>query len=436
VLFFSFFVVCSAHAEVSQLVASQSDHQYYHAGVFQKLGTGINQDLAGFYLRYVEWFSCSSGYATPFVDLVECPTSAYTGCTTKIRLKYGSTVCGNDQVLYLQNGVNGTTVTAGTEDYQTDPTKYYYIYQYLGYPDYNYVDLWTVGAMSGQESWTPPVHAECGSFGMACTYDYLYFKILNTSDIYHQASTVSRLTPQNGQEHLNNSMQFTGFFSNTLYDELLVNIYNRDTQRTENILTKSVGLGLGQVYVINNYLNDGNYSYTAYLADSTSSSTSEDILKTPYYFTVGTTTIFLPPYRTFDISENAVCAGIATSTWQGGVECGFKKVLAWAIYPDQQSLGDFAISWSELKHSFPFNAFFDLTDTVKNAIASTTLADATLDVPFPTGATGTISMLPVMSSTSLPNLIGSDNNTLLRNTITWLFWAGAGVLVFLTVKFI
>lgn len=433
VLFFSFFIACSAHAEVSQLVASQSDQQYGHAGVFQKLGTGINQNLAGFYLRYIEWFSCGQGYATPYAELVECPDATYTGCSTKIRLKYGTTVCGSDDILYLQNGVNGTTVTAGTEQYQTNPAKYYYIHQYLGVPDYGYADLWSVGAMSGFESWTPPVHAECGSFGTACTYDYLYFKILNTSDIYNHASVVSRLTPQNGSEHLDNNVQFTGFFSNTLYDELRINIYNRYTKRTENILTKSVGLGLGQAYVINTYLNDSNYSYTAYLADTVSTSTSEDILKTPYYFTVGTTTEFLPPYRTFDISENTICSNIATSTFFGGVECGLKKVFAWAVYPDEQSLGDFNISYSELKQSFPFNTFFDLTDTVKDAIASTTLSDSHFDIPFIT-ATGTYYMLPVVSSTSLLKLIGTQNNSLFRNTITWILWAGAAFIVFFTIK--
>lgn len=435
--FFSFFIGLSARAEISQLTVGVNDQQYGHVGVFQKIGTGINQNLAGFYLRYIEYWGCMAGYATPKVDLVECPDASYTGCTTKIRLVYGATVCGSDNILYLQAGIDGTYATVGTGSYQTDPTKYYYIYQYLGTPLYAYADLWTVGATAALANWSPPPTgeepAECGSLGTPCSYDYLYFKILNATDIYSAESKVSRLTPENGKEHLDNHMQFTGFYSNTLYDQLIIDIWNRTSQQTENTLTETATLGTGQIYVVNNYLNDGNYSYNVYLKNSTVTTTSGDIYDTPYFFTVGTSTPFIPPYKVFDISETNICAGMATSTWFGSIECGLKKTLAWAVYPDQKSLGDFAISYSQLKSSFPFNAFFDLTKSVQDAIATTTLADSHFDIPFIT-ATGTYYMLPVVSSSSLPNLIGAPNSSLFRNTITWALWGLAGFLIFLTVK--
>jgi hypothetical protein len=263
---------------------------------------------------------------------------------------------------------------------------------------------------------------------------------MTSEDIYLEQSRVSRLTPRNGDEHLEKDVQFTGFYSNTGFDQLKVNIYNRDLRHTENILSESASTGIGLPFVIDTYLNNGNYSYFVYLYNTATASTSFDVLDVPYYFTVGTTTPFLPPYRTFDLSEAYICAGIATSTGMtdlhllGDIECALKKGFAWAFYPDEQSITDFAISYGELKNAFPFNAFFDLTDTVTTAIASSTTGTAgTIKMPF-INNTGDFITLDVVSSTSVPNLIGTANNTLFRNTITYILWALAGVLVFFTIK--
>jgi hypothetical protein len=134
------------------------------------------------------------------------------------------------------------------------------------------------------------------------------------------------------------------------------------------------------------------------------------------------------------LSVETVCDGIATSTIMGGIECGFKRVIYWAFYPSNNALLSLQSSITNLKASFPFSAFFDLTDTIDTAIAtSTTNMAGTIDMPFINGS-GDYIMLPVMASSSLSNLIGSTNATLFRNSLTWFLWACAGVLVFLTFK--
>jgi hypothetical protein len=43
-------------------------------------------------------------------------------------------------------------------------------------------------------------------------------------------------------------------------------------------------------------------------------------------------------------------------------------------------------------------------------------------------------MLPVLSSSSLPNLIGGTNANLFRNSISWIIWILVAFLIFITFK--
>jgi hypothetical protein len=133
----------------------------------------------------------------------------------------------------------------------------------------------------------------------------------------------------------------------------------------------------------------------------------------------------------FDLSE---CENISPLNFYDSIVCGFKKFAIWALYPSQTSLNKLNTSYTDIKASFPFNAFFDLTDTVHDAISTTTTSmSGTFDIPFIT-ATGTFYMIPVLSSSTMPSAIGSTNATLIRNSITWVFWALAGFLIFITFK--
>lgn len=157
-------------------------------------------------------------------------------------------------------------------------------------------------------------------------------------------------------------------------------------------------------------------------------------------FVVGSDTIYLgkgdQQYMTgSQLSEQQLCAGIATSTFFGGIECGFKKVIAWAIVPNEDTVSRLKYSYSEFKTVFPFNAYFQVTDTVQQAIASSSVnRNGTFDVPFYNGQTKQFYTMPVLSSTSLSKAVGNTNANLIRNTITWIFWALAAFLVFIQIK--
>lgn len=144
--------------------------------------------------------------------------------------------------------------------------------------------------------------------------------------------------------------------------------------------------------------------------------------------------IFWEMVEEWTISDDEICAGVATSTIMGGIECAFKKLGYWAFYPSSGSVNNLKNSFTNLKSSFPFSVFFQLTDTMDSALSTTTTnMEGNFSVPMIT-ATGTIFMQPVLSSSSLGMVVGQDNAILIRNSITWFMWIGAAFLVFLTFK--
>ena len=145
---------------------------------------------------------------------------------------------------------------------------------------------------------------------------------------------------------------------------------------------------------------------------------------TPIYDDVPLTCIF-------NISE---CDNISSTDFLGGIECGFKKVAIWGLCPSSEAQTALADGYNDLKNSFPFSAFFDLTDTVSQAVSSTTLnMNNTITMPF-INKTGDFILIPVLASTSMPNLIGQNNYNLFRNSITWVLWCLCAFIVFITIK--
>lgn len=127
------------------------------------------------------------------------------------------------------------------------------------------------------------------------------------------------------------------------------------------------------------------------------------------------------------------CEGIATTTLLGGLECGIKRSGIWLVYPDATTLQDSLNSINEFKDTFPFSAFFDITDTIKNAISSTTMSTAGFSVPS-ISATSSFIMIPVLSSTTISNAVGVDNSGLIRTGLSFIMWLGAIVLIYFTIR--
>lgn len=178
-------------------------------------------------------------------------------------------------------------------------------------------------------------------------------------------------------------------------------------------------------------LIDGNYSWYASLSDYDTGITMAT--STLESFSVGVlgTLNFANP---LGLTEEDICIGVATSTIMGSIECAFKKVAAWIIYPSQTSVANLYTAYQELRASFPFNAFFGLTDALQGAIATTTLTTTdNFSLPMIT-ATGTFYMLPVVNSSTLANLIGQTNATLFRNSISWFLWLAVALMIFIQVR--
>jgi hypothetical protein len=150
--------------------------------------------------------------------------------------------------------------------------------------------------------------------------------------------------------------------------------------------------------------------------------------------------LIVPP--TIDYSK--ICEGIATSTdWSnlhiyGDIECGVKRALYatidFAFTPSFDTLQNFRISYDLWKGCFPFNSYFDIIDTIKQAAASSTASTtSSIKIPF-IRTNGSYYMMPVISSSTLSNWIGFDNYILYRTTIGYFLWLIAVAVVYFTIR--
>lgn len=145
---------------------------------------------------------------------------------------------------------------------------------------------------------------------------------------------------------------------------------------------------------------------------------------------------------TWDIS--GVCSGVDTWDLLGQLTCSLRGGFGWAgvalFSPSCNSLDWIYTSYTDFKDSFPFNIFFDLTDSVDSAIisaqSSTSTAGGSFKIPFirNTGTTSEYYMLSVMSSSSISNTIGSTNYNTFRVTLGYLWWIVVAGIVFLTIR--
>lgn len=139
------------------------------------------------------------------------------------------------------------------------------------------------------------------------------------------------------------------------------------------------------------------------------------------------------------------CDGFDTSgsvLSMGQMQCAFAKgfhVIGYVMFvPHCSSINTFKDNYSIFKRGFPFNAFFDITDTIDSAIASSSeSATTSIGIPFinpSSTSSNKFYIIPVVSSSSLSNAIGSDNRNTFRLTIGFIMWILAAVTVYFTVR--
>jgi hypothetical protein len=199
---------------------------------------------------------------------------------------------------------------------------------------------------------------------------------------------------------------------------------NNDNQLFKN--TVNVTSTSGYAY-ISLGLPDGLYNWSASLYCKA------------YYWNTCDNTLVSTDTQYFKVSKNFInpdniCNDIATSTIMGEINCALRQSLYWAFYPGNGSLESLDNSYTSLKDSFPFNAFFGLTDALTDGISSSTPnSTGTLQMPF-INTSGHYVMITVLNASSTPNLIGQTNTTLFRNSIAWFLWLATAFLIFLTFK--
>lgn len=146
---------------------------------------------------------------------------------------------------------------------------------------------------------------------------------------------------------------------------------------------------------------------------------------------------FLGGITWHDTSTNAIdismiCDDIDTDTILGMIECSFKRVIAWTFIPNGEAITDLQNSSDLIKTKFPFSTFFDLTTIVSNAIATTsTSTQESIGIPFirKTATSTQYYIMPVITSTTMSNTIGSANASLWRTGIGYVIWVCTGAII-------
>ena len=141
------------------------------------------------------------------------------------------------------------------------------------------------------------------------------------------------------------------------------------------------------------------------------------------------------------VNTGDICDGIDTGGVLGQIHCGVKSaVVNGAIFllsPSCESINNFKNNFDTFKRAFPFNSFFQITDSIQTAIDSASSSTSTtqnFSVPFIHKATTTFYMLPIISSSSLSNTIGVQNANTFRLTLIFIIWLVTATIIYFTVR--
>lgn len=159
-----------------------------------------------------------------------------------------------------------------------------------------------------------------------------------------------------------------------------------------------------------------------------------------YFFpdTQSSSSVYSAYYQLFGTTSTTpetYCACNTGNFFQNGI-C---NAFCYLFIPTDYGLSVFQNNYDNLKQSFPFNTYFELTGAIQDAVSSTTMTTTnTIGIPFVKTTAGHAQyyVAPVLSSSSLPNAISGTNANLVRNTLSYLFWLIAGAIaVILFIKF-
>jgi len=371
-------------------------------------------------------YSFSQSFLPTKNNISKITTSIYTNTTQFYTLKVYSGIYNNGDLI-------------GTETAYGQPGTFIFDYPINIIPEAYY--YFTLSAT------TTTFKANAGSgYDRGTAYptgyvDDLYFKTYY-NDSYTPAINITY--PTAGATYAGSPIPITFNYSNPAlsYSQIIFNISrtspNAQTMTPVHFYASST-IGYVDNIIFKNLIN-GDYNINAYFSNW--NGTPHPPPTTNINFTIASSTYddgsaliipydILPETCLFDISE---CDNISSTNFYDGITCGFKKIAIWGLCPSSEAQTILTTSYTSLKNSFPFSAFFSLTDTFTTAIGTTTLSlNNTFDMPFIDKFSNYL-MLPVLASSSLPNTIGQINANLFRNSLTWILWLLASFVVFITIK--
>jgi hypothetical protein len=139
------------------------------------------------------------------------------------------------------------------------------------------------------------------------------------------------------------------------------------------------------------------------------------------------------PLKTSWCDPTRVCADEASSTndFFFGILCGTKLAFCWIFAPTPSALNFINNGFEEIKSVVPFSYYYNLSDSVMAGFATSSFANAstTIGLPMYNKDTQAYYIIPVLSTSSIPNLIGETNAAIFRATQAAFIWAATAILI-------
>lgn len=139
---------------------------------------------------------------------------------------------------------------------------------------------------------------------------------------------------------------------------------------------------------------------------------------------------------------HSLCGDIATST--GGMlddvrfalECAVRASFYFLFAPSESVTNKITDNFDNLKICFPFSAYFQLTDTITDSFASSSIKQKGFSVPFieKTATSTQFYMIEVMGSSSMEKAIGKDNADMFRNLFTIIIWSSVALIIYIKMR--
>jgi hypothetical protein len=139
----------------------------------------------------------------------------------------------------------------------------------------------------------------------------------------------------------------------------------------------------------------------------------------------------LPQFTCGDICQNIP----ATSTTWTNIACIAEIMGCYLIQPSSSSLSFILDNFNVLKTKFPANLFFSITDSIEAGMAATGTKYSYFGIPmWSTTTPHHFFIIPIITSSSVPNTIGQTNSEVLKLSLIYAFYGLVAFYIILRLK--